>query len=210
MAELLIALVIVAGLVVAHVSSRAALRISEARSSGRLTLPPFLDLDGDLKADGISLFSNGFDKTVRIRFGNSRTRELKFVGRTSDTGSIVAYDINHDGYVDLIWASESSKNAVVLENDGQGNFSAATDTTHYAAELDALLSTDAPSDYPQLRSEHQAQISTNASPQEAARVDGDQLCAPNFQNVSTRDFGCPDHRSPVLTYLRKRGPPFIS
>ena len=202
---------LVAGMLAAHISSRAAPKISAATSSFRLTLPSFVDLDGDLKADGISLFSNGFDKTIRIRFGNLRTRELKFVGKAPDIGSVVAYDINHDGYVDLIWASGSSqKNAVVLENDGEGNFSAATDITHYAAELNALLSTNDPSDHPQLRSEHQAQISNNASGQEVALVDWGQPCASDFQYVSTRDFGCFDHRSPVLTYLRKRGPPFIS
>ena len=97
-------------------------------------------VDNDLVADRVTLESDGFKKTIHIRFGNSRNQRLRFSTASAENGKLVAGDIDRDGDVDLIWvASAASKTAVVLINQGEGDFAEAEDSAPYTSELDGLF-----------------------------------------------------------------------
>jgi hypothetical protein len=196
---------------IARTSQHGAPKVSPtAQVLPRIRLPLFVDLDGDFRADSISLISNGFDKTIRIKFGNLRNGELNFVGKSPDAGNLVAYDINHDGHPDLIWDSGlGQKTAVVLINDGTGNFTPVKDNSPYASEISALLGTDDPSDQYFLRGERQAQILTTSSSSDIELVANRQLSVAKDHQPYFQDFGICAKKSIVLTYLRKRGPPLL-
>src|SRR5207253_7189451 len=97
-------------------------------------------LDTDSKAARVTLQSNGFDKTISIKFGNSKNKVLGFTTRSDDSGNLVAGDIDRDGDVDLIWVGGADRNnAIVLINQGEGNFAESGDNSLYASELDELF-----------------------------------------------------------------------
>ena len=99
-------------------------------------------LDKDIVPDRVTLESNGFEKTIHIRFGNSRNQHVGFSTGSDEDGKLVAGDIDHDGDVDLIWLGAAEhKRAVVLINQGEGDFIEANDNAPYTAELDELFST---------------------------------------------------------------------
>jgi len=102
-------------------------------------------LDKDTVADRITLESNGFEKTIHIRFGDSRKQYIGFSTGCNEEGRLVAGDIDHDGDVDLIWLGNAEqKRAVVLINQGEGDFAEAIDNAQYSPELDELFSTGDP------------------------------------------------------------------
>src|SRR5215813_2670617 len=132
---------------------------SRPKVPAELNLPVAYDLDNDLRADYLSLLSNGFDKTIQIRFGNARNRKLTFTSVSANPGTLLADDIDHDGDLDLIWlASLDQKTAVVWINDGSGDFSEAADSAQYGAELNRVISeSDSPDP-------HTLQASRSTSP----------------------------------------------
>lgn len=113
-----------------------------------LTAPtaPVYQLDGDLIADRVTLESNGVEKQISIRFGNLRRQEVGFTTQTADVGALVAGDIDRDGDVDIVWiANGAQPNAVVLINEGEGNFVEA-DNAPFLTELDGLFNSGVPPD----------------------------------------------------------------
>src|SRR5437588_2291913 len=103
-------------------------------------------LDRDIIGDRVTLQSNGVEKMLSIRFGNLRHQQIGFKTQTDDSGHLVAGDIDRDGDVDLIWVGAADrKSAVVLINDGEGNFAEASDVSAYASELDGLFNSNDPS-----------------------------------------------------------------
>src|SRR5215471_9970545 len=61
------------------------------------------------------------------------------------SGRLISKDIDGDGDLDLIWiGANEQRSAVVLVNDGAGDFTEAKDNAPYAAALEALLSSDDP------------------------------------------------------------------
>ena len=99
-----------------------------------------MDLDADAAQDRATLRANGIDKKISFRFADARRLELAFATGAADSGNLVFGDIDRDGDVDLVWVSNSSRDAIVLLNDGEGNFAAASDNSAYASELSDLFS----------------------------------------------------------------------
>ena len=76
-----------------------------------------VDFDADAAQDRATLQSDGFDKTIRLRFGDARRADLAFATGSADGGNLVAGDIDRDGDVDLVWVGSSTRDAVVLLNE---------------------------------------------------------------------------------------------
>ena len=174
------------------------------------TLPVISDFDGDCQADESELYSNGPEKTIKVKFANLRESQLHFTSKGAGRGGLFAVDIDHDGDVDLVWVALSQpRTDVVWINDGKGNFDAAKDDSPYTAEIDALLSTDDPSDESFAAGSCPTHILTVPSPTDAALL---TTSTPAVETKSIRtasNFNEPDANSPYLTYLRKRGPPTL-
>ncbi len=194
----------------APIALRGAPRASESITLPVLSLPITADLDGDSRADTVSLLSSGFDKTIQIKFGNSRNSNLNFTAKSADRGIVLAYDINHDGHPDLIWvASSGQKTAVVLINDGNGNFTAAKDNTPYISEISALLGSSDPSHQNSLQRGRQAQILTSSPSSDAALGATSEPSDATTYSVLFSGFDRRAERSASVPYLRKRGPPLF-
>ncbi len=176
----------------------------------RVACPLWLDVDGDSRLENIRLLSNGFSKTLAIRFGNSRYSNVSFETKSANRGVLFAYDIDHDSQAELIWVSSfhQPKTAVVLDDDGKGNFIAAKDDAHYAQELSSLLLGDSPPDPYSFQFTRHERASTSSSSHlilpatrqlvcETAPMTlfaGVELCASQFV---------------FLRYVHKRGPPLV-
>lgn len=168
------------------------------------------ELDTDLKADQVELESNGFDKTISIKFGNLRSKELGFTTRSDDAGKLIAGDLDRDGDVDLIWiGSEDRNDAVVLINQGEGNFAEVSDNAPYASELDELFNTG---DSPQKRSlkKHRKSSSlTSSSFSDIGLGLEIRFRAPTVQEHSVTTVERVADRLVILTHVSPRGPPSI-
>src|SRR5216683_5963361 len=175
-----------------------------------LDLPFIYDLDGDLRADRISLQSNGFDKSISIKFGNARNSVLGFTASSADQGTLVAEDIDHDGDLDLIWVGSSvQKAAVVFINDGKGDFAEAKDNAPYLAELNALLSSTDPSDQHSLQAGRQTYSLTSSSFPDIGLAVASRFTCPKIRLTSFAGFDGISNQQGFFAYLRKRGPPLI-
>ena len=173
-------------------------------------LPVVYDLDGDFRSDRVSLQSNGFDKSISIKFGNARNAELGFTARSADRGTLVADDIDHDGDLDLIWVGSSEREtAVIWINDGKGDFTEARDNAPYASELDSLLSSSDPSDQRSLQAGRQTYSLTSSSSPDIGLAVASRFACPIIHLASFAGFHGLAHRQPFLAYLHKRGPPVI-
>jgi len=84
----------------------------------------FSDLDGDDAVDQATLGAVGFSKSIRVSLSSTRKPSLlQFTTSTYGHGSIFAYDIDNDGYVDLVWSDLiHPEDVVVWLNDGSGRF----------------------------------------------------------------------------------------
>ena len=175
------------------------------------SLNAVLDFDADARQDRITLQSNGYNRTIQIRFGNARKAELQFRARTFDSGSLVTRDIDRDGDFDLVWlAASDRKNAVVWINDGDGNFEAVSDNSEYTSELDDLFNSNDPSGNPKVKRGRKSSVLASASFHDV----GLPLLS-QFQNRSATvvPVSCPERpiiASQFSSYLRKRGPPVFS
>ena len=166
------------------------------------------DFDADVRQDHITLQSNGYDKTVKIHFANARKSELSFTARTAEAGRLVAGDIDRDGDVDLIWVGAADRqSAVVLINDGEGNFVEAPDVSAYASELDGLFSSGDSSGNQKLKRGRRSSSLTSASFHEVGLriLTWFQTTEAYFAPVSVTEKL--NAQSGFIAYLRKRGPP---
>lgn len=166
------------------------------------------DLDRDFKADRAILRSNGFQKTIDIRFANLRTRAFSFVTPSQDQGKLVTEDIEHDGDVDLIWIG-AQKGAVVLINDGKGDFTEAKDNAPYAAELNALLRSGDSSDPASLQAADDSHPLVSSPFSDIAAAAAGRFICPTIRSASFAGVDPCNHQSPFLGDPHKRGPPLI-
>lgn len=168
------------------------------------------DFDADVRQDRIRLQSNGYNKTIQIRFGNARKLELQFSARTFDSGSLVTRDIDRDGDVDLVWlAASDRKNAVVWINDGDGNFEAVSDNSAYTSELDDLFNSNDPSGNPNVKRGRKSSVLASASFHDVGLP---LLIQIQDRSATVVPVSCPERpiiEWQVSSYLRKRGPPVL-
>lgn len=162
------------------------------------------------KRDLVTLESNGFDKKISIKFSNLPGKELSFTTPSNNAGSVVATDIDRDGDLDFIWVgTEDRNNAVVLLNEGDGNFAEVSDNAPYASELDELFN---PSDTPGKKSvrNHRRSSSLVSSHFSDLGLAGNTLfLARTTQPGCARALDRVVDRLAILANLRKRGPPSI-
>ena len=167
-------------------------------------------LDKDLVGDRVTLESSGFKKTIHIRFGDSRRQHVSFSTGSNEEGKLVAGDIDHDGDVDLIWlGSAEQKRAVVLINQGEGDFAEAIDNAQYSSELDELFSTGDPPDNRRIKHGRKPSqlASSTFSPTAQALTRALQVPEIKISFVSTVE-----PKTSSLVFLKndpQRGPPAI-
>jgi len=103
-------------------------------------VPLFSDLDGDHQLDQAELVSGGTHKSIHITLSNSWMQHLSFNSKTSESGVLLAIDIDRDNDLDLIWVSSSERSSpVVWLGDGHGNFELAQDPESYASALNSCF-----------------------------------------------------------------------
>lgn len=162
------------------------------------------------KANLVTLESNGFDKTISIKFGSLPNKELSFTTLSDDAGNLVATDIDRDGDVDLIWVGSADRNhAVVWINRGEGDFAEASDNTPYSSELDELFNT---SDVPGKHSvKKHRRNSSLVSPHfsDISLAAENQFHAPPIQKHFVATVERVADRLAIITHVRERGPPSI-
>lgn len=119
-------------------------------------------------------------------------------------------DIDADGDLDLVWIEgEEQKTAVVLINDGNGNFTEAKDNTPYAAELKELLSSSGLPDQHCFQTEKKTYTLTPSPFRDIASAVNNRLAWPTVSSALLDGFDAFPKRSAALRDLRKRGPPII-
>jgi len=162
------------------------------------------------KTNLVTLESNGFDKKISIKCGNLPGKELSFITTRDNAGNLVATDIDRDGDVDLIWVGGVDRNnAVVLINEGEGNFAEVSDNAPYASELDELFNTG---DFPGQKSvkKHRRSSSLISSHFSDLGLAAEALFhAPAIQQRCARAVERVADRLAILANARKRGPPSI-
>ena len=162
------------------------------------------------KTNLVTLESNGFDKKIGIKHGNLPGKELSFSTLSDNAGSLVATDIDRDGDVDLIWVGSADRNnAVVLLNEGEGNFAEVSDNAPYASELDELFNT---SDFPgqrSIRKRHRSSSLISSHFSDLGLVAETLFHAPTIQQRCARAVASVADRLAILANVRKRGPPSI-
>ena len=173
----------------------------------RRSLKATLYLDADAAQDRATLRANGVDQRISFRFGDARRAELAFAPGAADAGNLVFGDIDRDGDVDLIWLSNSGRDALVLLNDGEGNFAAAGDNSVYASELDDLFNSYDPFSPTRIKRGRKSLSLTSASFHEPglALFGGFQTAIVRAARVSNREPL--KFQSLFVGYLCKRGPP---
>ena len=170
---------------------------------------PQFDLDGDSKADGVSLLSQGCYKTVSIRLGNQRARDLDFTTISADLGVLVTYDIDHDSDRDLIWISSlDTRSSVVWINEGKANFTVASRDL-YAAQLRELQSGNDPSQPESSKIWSREKGLTSSKSSDHGCCAASQPNAIRNRRAIFVEPPSPTYLSLFLNYLRLRGPPSI-
>ena len=161
------------------------------------------------KTNLVTLESSGFDKKIGIKYGNRPGKELSFSTLSDNAGSLVATDIDRDGDVDLIWVGSADRNnAVVLLNEGEGNFAEVSDNAPYASELDELFNT---SDFPGQRSvqkRHRSSSLVSSHFSDLGLAAETLFHAPTIHQCFARAIERVADRL-ILANVRKRGPPSI-
>ena len=167
------------------------------------------DLDADLTPDRLTLHANGQDRTIRIRFSDARSWQVSFTARTDAPGNLIIRDIDHDGDVDLVWVGTADQqSAVVLLNNGEGNFVEATDNSPFASELDELFGNSDPSGKLKLKRGRKSSTLTSASFHEVGLPVFTRF--PSITIIPAPVSIEPQViQSPLAGHVRKRGPPVV-
>lgn len=184
-------------------SSRSATYQAKANSTATC------DLDADSSQDRATLQSSGFDKRIKINFADARSSEFAFATGTVDAGRLVAGDIDRDGDVDLVWVGTSHRDAVVLINDGAGNFAAATDNSPYVSELDDLFSSNDPANPNRLKRGRKSSSLASSSFHEIGLAILSVLQIRPISLVPVLARKPPGLQPLFVPYQCKRGPPSI-
>jgi hypothetical protein len=209
-AKLLIALFVFSCVSRAHPWRHHTYKNTSQVSNSRLGLSSAYELDADLRVDRVTLQSNGFDKTIRIKFGNLRNEEFGFTTRSDDGGNLVAGDIDRDGDVDLIWVGSSDRNnAVVLINQGEGNFAEVSDSSSYSSELDELFNSGDPEGKRSVKRLRKSFSLISSSFSDLGPGLEVWLHAPTIQKHTVATVERVVDGLAILTNIRKRGPPAI-
>ena len=87
------------------------------------------DIDGDEDLDVISAASSGISGKIYWyeNLGDKKFGEQNLIGIASeDVGEVIVYDLNQDGYIDIIysWSLVEDNTLAWFENDGNGTFKA--------------------------------------------------------------------------------------
>ena len=209
-AKLLILLLVLSCVSSAHAWRHPAHKNTSQVSNSGLGLSAAYELDADLRVDRVTLQSNRFDKTIRIKFGNLHSEEFCFTTGSEDAGNLVAGDIDRDGDVDLIWVGSSDRNnAVILINQGEGSFAEASDNSSYSSELDELFNTGDPTGKRSVKKHRKNFSLTSSSFSDLGPGLELLLHAPTIQKHSVATVERVVDGRAILTNIRKRGPPAI-
>ena len=168
------------------------------------------NLDKDRVADRVTLESNGFEKTIDIRFGSSRNQQFRFSTVSNEDGRLVASDIDRDGDVDLIWLGTTERErAVVLLNQGEGDFAESSDNAPYSSELNDLFNLGDPTDRRLVKHSRKSSTLTAATCSDIAPGLTSELHIPEVKDSSVNDSQPTPGGLAFLTNDPKRGPPSI-
>ena len=167
------------------------------------------DLDADLRSDRLTLHANSNERTISIRFGDARSSQISFGAGTDDPGNLITRDIDHDGDVDLVWVGRANpQRAVILINNGDGNFVEAADNSPYASELDELFGTVDPYGNLKLKRGRKSSTLTSTGFHEVGLPLFTQFqCTATGR--ATVSIQCLSPQSPFACCVRKRGPPVV-
>lgn len=163
--------------------------------------------------------SNTPPKSFRSRYAASWLVDRGFVPTAANksprvidlrSGWLISKDIDGDGDLDLICivANEQSS-AAVLINDGAGDFTKSKDNTPYAAALEALLSSDDPSEQPSLQAESHTYSLLSSSFHDIGPAVISSFACPSIRSGPFTGFDTTPYQATFLSDLRKRGPPLI-
>jgi len=165
------------------------------------------DFDGDRRIDEAELHVAGEQRSIRVRYGNSRVDHLEFRDAVQGSGALLIRDINHDNNPDLIWISwaRSGTRAVWLGDEHGRFFRAADDSVD--DQRGAFLG-----GFDLAQSSNEAEEQTCVTPDP---VSSEPARTAILDNERSEILGAvhrnhPGEPGPYLSYLRERGPPHSS
>ncbi len=168
--------------------------------------PIFFDFDRDNKLDRAELSSNGPLKRISVTLGKSSWVSLPFDSGASDRGRLISSDIDNDGDADLIWISQSYPQKVVMWlGDGHGNFSQATVSEWSFSRLQELLGNNDSGLADHSSKSPFACVLPTANPVVLPNTTYHPCNAASQRLLLLTQGLAP--RVPLLSILRKRGPP---
>jgi hypothetical protein len=98
------------------------------------------DFDGDHWLDRAELFSDGFNKNIRLGFSGAWMMTLSFFADTRQPGILQVEDIDRDSDEDLVWVSDPQLTRVALWlNNGAGEMSRVAEPAAYSDEIRRLV-----------------------------------------------------------------------
>jgi hypothetical protein len=172
------------------------------------SVPLFSDFDGDNKVDQAELLSNGTQKRIHVSLGTFVWKFLSFDPGLLERGSLVSRDIDSDGDTDLVWVSENyPRTFVTWLGDGRGNFELAPESEQQLRRLKSLLWNDA-----ELRLTGKTDgpgsvcILLTTSLAAYHNTVAFQCSVPSLKR-SFSGSETPGDSVPLLSVIRKRGPP---
>jgi len=162
------------------------------------------DFDGDRRIDEAELHVAGEQRSIRVRYGNSRVDHLEFRDTVQASGTLLIRDINHDNNPDLIWISWTGwATPSVWLGDDHGHFFRASDGSIDDQRSAFLGGFDLA--YSSNEAEEQICVTPDPVSSEPART---AILDDEFSGALwAMHRNHPSESGPYLSYLRERGPP---